>query len=46
MHLKDLKQKTSAALVEMAEELEVESASTLRRQDLIFAILKELADDG
>ena len=46
MHLKDLKQKTSAELVEMAEELEVESASTLRRQDLIFAILKELADDG
>ena len=46
MHLKELKKKTSAELVEMAEELEVESASTLRRQDLIFAILKELADDG
>ena len=46
MHLKELKQKTSADLVEMAEELGVEGASTLRRQDLMFAILKELADDG
>ena len=39
MHLKELKKKSSAELVEMAEELGVESASTLRRQDLIFAIL-------
>ncbi len=46
MHLKELKKKTSAELVEMAEELGVEGASTLRRQDLMFAILKELADDG
>jgi len=46
MHLKELKKKTSAELVEMAEELGVESASTLRRQDLMFAILKELAEDG
>lgn len=46
MHLKDLKKKTSAELVEMAEELGVESASTLRRQDLMFAILKEMAEDG
>ncbi len=46
MHLKDLKKKTSAELVEMAEELGVESASTMRRQDLIFAILKEVAEDG
>ncbi|NBC37971.1 transcription termination factor Rho [Novosphingobium sp. FSY-8] len=46
MHLKELKKKTSAELVEMAEELGVESASTLRRQDLMFAILKEMADDG
>ncbi|MFM6932384.1 MAG: transcription termination factor Rho [Novosphingobium sp.] len=46
MHLKELKKKTSAELVEMAEEYEVEGASTLRRQDLMFAILKEVAEDG
>ena len=46
MHLKELKKKTSAELVEMAEEYGVESASTLRRQDLMFAILKEVAEDG
>jgi len=46
MHLKELKKKTSAELVEMAEEYEIEGASTLRRQDLMFAILKEVAEDG
>jgi transcription termination factor Rho len=46
MHLKELKKKTSAELVEMAEEYEVEGASTMRRQDLMFAILKEVAEDG
>ncbi len=46
MHLKDLKKTPPAELVQMAEELEVEGASTLRRQDLMFAILKEMAEDG
>ena len=46
MHLKDLKKRTPAELVAMAEEYEVEGASTLRRQDLMFAILKEVAEDG
>jgi transcription termination factor Rho len=46
MHLKELKKKTPAELVEMAEEFGVEGASTLRRQDLMFAILKEVAEDG
>ncbi|MEY2943623.1 MAG: transcription termination factor Rho [Pseudomonadota bacterium] len=46
MHLKDLKKKTATELVEMAEELGVEGASTLRRQDIMFAILKEVADGG
>jgi transcription termination factor Rho len=46
MHLKELKRKTSAELVEMAEELGVEGASTMRRQDIIFGILKEVAEDG
>ncbi|KLE34323.1 transcription termination factor Rho [Aurantiacibacter luteus] len=46
MHLKELKQRTPADLVAMAEEYEVEGASTMRRQDLIFAILREVAEDG
>ena len=36
MHLKELKQKAPAELVQMAEELGVEGASTMRRQDLLF----------
>ncbi len=46
MHLKDLKKKAPAELVEMAEELGVEGASTLRKQDLMFSILKAMAEDG
>ena len=46
MHLKELKKKSSAELVEMAEDLGVEGASTMRRQDLMFGILKEVAEDG
>jgi transcription termination factor Rho len=46
MHLKELKAKTPAELVEMAEDLGVEGASTMRRQDLMFGILKEVAEDG
>ena len=45
MHLKDLKAKTPAELVAMAEELDVEAAGTMRRQDLLFSILRELAED-
>ena len=45
MHLKDLKAKAPADLVAMAEELGVEAAGTMRRQDLMFCILRELADD-
>jgi transcription termination factor Rho len=45
MHLKDLKARTPAELVSMAEELGVEGASTMRRQDLLFSILRELAED-
>ena len=43
MHLKDLKKKSPAELLSMAEELGVENASTLRTQDLTFAILKQLS---
>ena len=46
MHLKDLKKKKPAELVEMAEELGVEGASTMRRQDIMFGILKEVAEIG
>jgi hypothetical protein len=46
MHLKDLKQKSPADLVSMAEELGVEGASTMRKQDLMFSILKVEAEDG
>lgn len=44
MHLKELKQKTPAELLTFAEELEIENASNLRKQDLMFAILKKLAE--
>ena len=46
MHLQDIKRKTPADLVVMAEELGIENASTLRKQDIIFAILKATADAG
>jgi transcription termination factor Rho len=44
MSLDELKAKTPTDLLAFAEELEVENASTLRKQDMLFAILKELAD--
>ena len=43
MHLKDLKKKSPAELVTMAEELGVENASAMRTQDLTFSIIKQLA---
>ncbi len=43
MKLQDLKAKTPAELVSFAEELEVENASTMRKQELMFGILKQLA---
>jgi transcription termination factor Rho len=46
MHLKDLKQKPPAELVAQAEEMGIEGASTLRKQDLMFAILKVRAESG
>ena len=45
MNLQDLKKKSPADLLSYAEELEIENASTLRKQDMMFAILKQLADD-
>ncbi|MBI11276.1 MAG: transcription termination factor Rho, partial [Rhodospirillaceae bacterium] len=43
MQLQELKKKSPADLLAFAEELEIENASTLRKQDMMFAILKQLA---
>src|SRR5271157_3226531 len=43
MKLQELKTKTPAELVTFAEELEVENASTMRKQELMFGILKQLS---
>ena len=43
--LAELNEKTPADLVAFAEQLEVENASNLRKQDLLFAILKALAEE-
>ncbi|CAK0741305.1 transcription termination factor Rho [Azospirillaceae bacterium] len=45
MNLQELKCKTPAELLAFAEELQIENASTLRKQDMMFAILKQLADN-
>ena len=45
MNLQDLKSKTPAELISYAEELKIENASSLRKQDMMFAILKKLADN-
>ncbi|MEQ9146189.1 MAG: transcription termination factor Rho [Parvibaculaceae bacterium] len=44
--LQELKAKSPTELLELAEELEVENASTLRTQELMFAILKQFAEQG
>jgi transcription termination factor Rho len=44
MKLQDLKTKSPTDLLAFAEELEIENASSMRKQDMLFAILKELAE--
>ena len=46
MSLAELKAKTPADLLALAEALEIENANGMRKQDMMFAILKELAEDG
>ncbi len=46
MNIQDLKQKSSEQLIDQAEKLGIENASTLRRQEIYFAILKKLAEKG
>jgi len=43
MNLQELKKKSPPELLAYAEELQIENASNLRRQDMMFAILKQLA---
>ncbi len=45
LNLDELKSKTPADLLAYAEELEIENASTMRKQEIMFAILKRLAED-
>ena len=44
MHLQELKEKSPADLLALAEEHGVENASNMRKQDMMFAILKHLAE--
>ena len=45
MNLQELKNKSPADLLAYAEELEIENASSLRKQDMMFAILEQLAEN-
>ncbi|MDA8548471.1 transcription termination factor Rho [Candidatus Pelagibacter sp.] len=44
MNIQELKLKTSEQLISQAEELGIENASTLRKQEILFAILKKVAE--
>ena len=46
MNIQELKMKTPEQLITQAEELGIENASTLRKQEILFAILKKLAEKG
>ncbi len=45
MNLQELKRNTPAELLAFAEELQIENASSLRKQDMMFAVLKQLAEN-
>ena len=46
MSLQELKDKSPADLLAFAEKLEIENANSMRKQDMMFAILKTLAEEG
>ena len=46
MNLQDLKNKEPEDLLKQADTLNIENPSSLRKQDLMFAILKKIAQDG
>lgn len=46
MNLQELKTRSPAELLAFAEELGIENCSTMRKQDMMFAVLKNLAEEG
>ena len=46
LNLSDLKAKSPKDLLAMAEDLEIENASTMRKGEMMFQILRERADEG
>ena len=46
MHLQDLKKKKTHELLQLAAEYDIENAANMRRQDIMFSILKAVADKG
>ncbi len=46
MNLQELKTRSPAELLAFAEELDIENCSTMRKQDMMFSILKKLAEEG
>jgi len=46
MSLQELKQKSPADLLAFGEKLDIENANNMRKQDMMFAILKTLAEEG
>ena len=46
MKLQDLKNRTPEELLEYAEELEIENSGSMRKQEMMFAILKQLTENG
>ncbi len=46
MNLQELKTRSPAELLAFAEELDIENCNTMRKQDMMFAVLKKLADTG
>src|SRR6056297_3536705 len=46
LNLSDLKALSAKELLSIAEELEIENASTMRKGEMMFSILKERADEG
>ncbi len=46
LNLSDLKAQSPKDLLALAEDLEIENASTMRKGDMMFSILKERAEEG
>lgn len=46
MNLQELKNRSPAELLAFAEELDIENCASMRKQDMMFSILKKLADQG